>query len=74
MAPRSALLRFALFGYLATSVAAGATACSPTDSRTHGAVGGDIVSSIAPAPQSAPNELGRIPVFEYHLITEKNAV
>lgn len=66
--------RFALFGYLAASVTAGAIACSPTDSRTRRAVGGDIVSGAARAPQSAPNELGRIPVFEYHLITEKNAV
>ena len=66
--------RFALFGFLAASFTAGAIACSPTDSRTRRAVGGDIVSSTAHAPQSAPNELGRIPVFEYHLITDKNSV
>jgi len=91
MSPRSAL-----FGCLAASIAAGAIACSPSDTRTIKAVAGDVIAgdsarhnAVAPttAPRAAatasagkagvqpvPNELGRVPVFEYHLIADKNSV
>ena len=74
-----------MFGCLAASVA-GTIACSQTDSRTVSAIAGDVVSrdssksgsaalAAATTPsQAAPNELGRIPVFEYHLIVDKNGV
>jgi hypothetical protein len=71
-----------MFGCLAASVA-GTIACSQVDSRTVAAIAGDVVSpdSIKKGPAAStakslplPNELGRIPVFEYHLITEKNSV
>ena len=76
--------RFVL-GCLAASVA-GTIACSQADSRTVSAIAGDVVahdsSRSSPAPavvatpasQPVPNELGRIPVFEYHLIVDKNGV
>lgn len=32
------------------------------------------VDTAGPARSAAANELGRVPVFEYHLITEKNSV
>src|SRR5688500_9478077 len=94
--------RFVRSGYVAAalaSVAAGAVACSSSDSRAIKAVAGDVVAAkpasgtpntaasatvSAPRADSAsrpaassdatPNELGRIPVFEYHLIGDKNAV
>jgi hypothetical protein len=33
-----------------------------------------VTSGGDTAPQASPNELGRIPVFEYHLIVDKNSV
>jgi len=90
--------RLALFGCLATSLAAGAIACSRADSRTIGSLVGEVAvadstssavsspvpdaptesaaatASAATAQTAAPNELGRIPVFEYHLIGDKNGV
>jgi hypothetical protein len=33
-----------------------------------------VTSGGDTAPQASPNELGRIPVFEYHLIVDKNGV
>jgi hypothetical protein len=93
--------RFVRSGYVVAlaSVAAGAVACSSSDSRAIEAVAGDVVAAkpasgrsntaaattvSAPRADSAPrpvalsdappNELGRIPVFEYHLIGDKNAV
>jgi hypothetical protein len=74
-----------VFGCLAASVA-GAIACSQADSRSVNAIAGDVVSrdsskskaaptvASATTSQAAANELGRIPVFEYHLIVEKNGV
>jgi hypothetical protein len=74
-----------VFGCLAASVA-GTIACSQADSRTVSATAGDVVShdsskassasvaSSTSTSQAAPNELGRIPVFEYHLIVDKNGV
>ena len=76
--------RLVPFGCLAALLAASAIACSRADSRTISAIAGDVAardsstaptaSSAPPAPQPTPNELGRIPVFEYHLITDKNSV
>ena len=71
-----------MFGCLAASVA-GTIACSQADSRAVATIAGDVVtrdssttnSAPTAAPsQAAPNELGRIPVFEYHLIVDKNGV
>jgi Polysaccharide deacetylase len=73
--------RFVLFGCVVASIAAGVPACSrSTDSREGSAVRPDSVSratvaSSGEATQSpTPNELGRIPVFEYHLIVDKNGL
>jgi hypothetical protein len=74
--------RIVLFGCLGATIAAGTLACSSSDtSRARNASG-----EVAVAPTSVPsvgssttaslpsNELGRIPVFEYHLIVPKNGV
>lgn len=91
--------RLVLPGCLATTLVAGAIACSRADSRTVGALVGEVAvadSALSPHPSSPatalvdsaaapaasadttrpapPNELGRIPVFEYHLIADKNGV
>jgi hypothetical protein len=78
--------RFVLFGCFAASIAAGvAAACSRVaDSRetvsAPPTTSGDsasqpVVASNGTVAQSlAPNELGRIPVFEYHLIVDKNGL
>ena len=73
--------RFVLLGCVAASIAAGVAACSrSTDSRAAGSARPDsaslaTVASSGEAAQSLmPNELGRIPVFEYHLIVDKNGL
>src|SRR5690349_16631033 len=73
--------RFVLLGCVAASIAAGVAACSrSTDSRAAGSASPDsapraTVASSGEAAQSLmPNELGRIPVFEYHLIVDKNGL
>ena len=73
--------RFVLLGCVAASIAAGVAACSrSTDSRAAGSARPDsaslaTVASSGEAAQSlVPNELGRIPVFEYHLIVDKNGL
>ena len=75
--------RFVLLGCIAASIAAGIAACSrSTDSRDRASAARpdsasrDTVASSGEAAQAplAPNELGRIPVFEYHLIADKNSV
>jgi len=73
--------RFVLLGCVAASIAAGVAACSrSTDSRAAGSSSPDsasraTVASSGEAAQSLmPNELGRIPVFEYHLIVDKNGL
>jgi hypothetical protein len=73
--------RFVLFGCFAASIAAGVTACSHTDTReVSSAARPDsasrpvVTSSGELAQPGTPNELGRIPVFEYHLIVDKNGV
>ena len=73
--------RFVLLGCVAASIAAGVAACSrSTDSRDAGSARPDsasreTVASSGEAAQSLiPNELGRIPVFEYHLIVDKNGL
>jgi len=73
--------RFVRFGCLVASIAAGVTACSHKDSReivsaaradsTSPAI---VTSSGELAQSGTPNELGRIPVFEYHLIVDKNGL
>ena len=74
--------RFVLFGCVAASIAAGIAACShSTDSRDVGSAArpdsasrATVASSGEAAQSAVPNELGRIPVFEYHLIVEKNGL
>src|SRR5690349_19612233 len=77
--------RFVLLGSLAASIAAGNIACSRADSREVRSASGDVTRhdsvprdsaspSVAPRQALAPNELGRIPVFEYHLIVDKNGL
>ena len=74
--------RFVLFGCVAASIAAGIAACShSTDSRDVGSAArpdsasrATVASSGEAAQSSVPNELGRIPVFEYHLIVDKNGL
>jgi len=78
--------RFVSFGSLAALIAAGAVSCSQPDTPRVGSAAGDVaaaptaatpVSASAPGTvtgQSTPNEMGRIPVFEYHLIVDKNGV
>jgi hypothetical protein len=73
--------RFVLLGCVAASIAAGVAACSrSTDSRDRTSVARpdsasrDTVASAGEAAQVAPNELGRIPVFEYHLIVDHNGL
>ena len=73
--------RFVRFGCLVASIAAGVTACSQKDSREivpaarSDSTSPAIVTSSGELAQSGtPNELGRIPVFEYHLIVDKNGL
>ena len=81
--------RFVRFGCVAATFAAGAIACSHADSRTLESSAGSIAATTlrtdsgtpraaASRPSAAqslsPNELGRIPVFEYHLIVDKNGL
>ena len=73
--------RFVLLGCVAASIAAGVAACSrSTDSRAAGSARPDsaslatVASSGETAQSLMPNELGRIPVFEYHLIVDKNGL
>ena len=71
--------RFVLFGFLAASITAGTQACSHADSHALQSAGGtvalaDTSSRGKPGRDVTPNELGRIPVFEYHLIVDKNGV
>jgi hypothetical protein len=75
--------RLVVSGCLSATIAAGAVACSTADSRRAAIAGGDVAAPTAIAsattPDEAgqsfpPNELGRIPVFEYHLIVPKNGV
>ncbi|HUQ81093.1 MAG TPA: hypothetical protein VM076_08150 [Gemmatimonadaceae bacterium] len=69
-------------GYLLASLAAGAVACSHADSRAVTTSAGDVVAVDSARPVAAvsvaqtppPNELGRIAVFEYHLIVDKNGL
>ena len=69
--------RFAALFCSAALAAAVAVACARAESRRFATDSGDASaandagsSTTAPAPA---NELGRIPVFEYHLITTKNS-
>ena len=74
--------RFVLLGCVAASIAAGVAACSrSTDSRDvasaarpDSASGATVASAGEAAQLATPNELGRIPVFEYHLIVDKNGL
>ena len=76
--------RFVLFGCFAASLAAGVAACSrAADSRdvasaprsdSSTSASQSIASNGALAQSLTPNELGRIPVFEYHLIVDKNGM
>ena len=74
--------RFVLFGCVAASIAACLAACSrSTDAREAGSAArpdtasrATVASSGEAAQSAAPNELGRIPVFEYHLIVDKNGL
>jgi len=73
--------RSLLFGCLSASVAVGAIACSHVESSDVKSSPGDVVAAADSARTSSvvaagltPNELGRIPVFEYHLIVDKNGV
>ena len=65
-------------GDAAADTAASDTAAAARTSRVDTAAGAVAASPAAAAPASlagrVPNELGRIPVFEYHLIGEKNAL
>ena len=76
--------RFVLLGCFAASIAAGAAACSRA-ADSHDAASAPrsdsasasqsiVTSNGALAQPAAPNELGRIPVFEYHLIVDKNGL
>jgi hypothetical protein len=83
MSPR--LFRFAR---IPAMIAAGAVACSRADSRDVQSSAGSVAiatpsssakssaaSTTARGSQTpAANELGRIPVFEYHLIVDKNGL
>ena len=77
--------RFVLFGCFAASLAAAVAACSrAADSRdvasarrsdsSTSASQTALASNGALAQSLTPNELGRIPVFEYHLIVDKNGL
>ena len=77
--------RFVLFGCVAASLAAAVAACSrAADSRdvasarrsdsSTSASQTALASNGALAQSLTPNELGRIPVFEYHLIVDKNGL
>jgi hypothetical protein len=77
--------RFVLFGCFAASLAAAVAACSrAADSRdvasarrsdsSTSASQTTLASNGALAQSLTPNELGRIPVFEYHLIVDKNGL
>jgi hypothetical protein len=73
--------RFVLFGCFAASLAAGVAACSRAADSRDAAVpqltdsGATVVASNGTlANVLTPNELGRIPVFEYHLIVDKNGL
>jgi hypothetical protein len=52
------------------------SAGQPTDASgpSPAAAASDAPGASAPAADTPANELGRIPVFEYHLIVEKNSV
>ena len=82
------LPRLVQLGCVPALLAAGALACSHADSReiesstgslSDSAPRGGGASSTSARPTRAaqvsiPNELGRIPVFEYHLIVDKNGL
>lgn len=83
------LPRFVRFGCVPAMLAAGAVACSHADSRAVESSAGSLADStpragVAPSTAASagpkavqapsPNELGRIPVFEYHLIVDKNGL
>jgi hypothetical protein len=65
--------RLVSFGTLAACIAGGAAACTTADSRELPKVRVPA-GNVAPAQSFPPNELGRIPVFEYHLIVDKNGL
>jgi hypothetical protein len=79
--------RFVLSGCLSATFAAGTVACSSADPGRVATAGGDVAAPAAASPANAPvtaatavsqnltpNEMGRIPVFEYHLVVPKNGL
>src|SRR5580765_655871 len=77
--------RFVLFGCFAASLAAGVAACSraadsrdgastPRSDSSTSASQTMVASNGALLQALTPNEFGRIPVFEYHLIVDKNGL
>src|SRR5678815_467792 len=78
MFPRAVVL-----GCFTATITTGIVACSTSDPRVTSAAGevskaptavASASSSTAPADTLPANELGRIPVFEYHLLAEKNGL
>jgi hypothetical protein len=64
-----------LAGPTSTTQGPNASYAANTTSGTSNAVGGSATSNAAPGtpnPNRIPNEMGRIMVLEYHLITDHN--